>query len=40
LERVGINTEMDANLCLGDDECESLAQITLDESCKYDNCFF
>ncbi len=29
LERVGINTEMDADLCLGDDECESMSHITI-----------
>ena len=35
LERLGIDIEngMYADLCLGDDECESLAQITLDPSC-------
>ena len=33
LERIGINPEMYADLCLGDDECESLAQITIDRDC-------
>lgn len=38
LERIGINTEMCADLCLGDDECESLAQITLDkDSLEYED---
>ena len=30
LKRVGINTEYDPIECLGDDEAESLAQITID----------
>jgi hypothetical protein len=33
LERIGINTDMYCDDCLGDPECESLAQITLDKSC-------
>lgn len=33
LERIGINVEDYADLCLGDDECESLAQITIDKEC-------
>ena len=37
LERIGFNKELTADLCLGDDECESLAQITLDPSCYFDD---
>ena len=33
LERVGINVDDYADNCLGDDECESLAQITIDREC-------
>ena len=42
LERVGlgINPEMLADNCLGDDECESMAQITLDKSCLYEDEMF
>ena len=34
LERVGIYLDDYANNCLGDDECESLAQITIDPKCR------
>jgi ribosomal protein L37AE/L43A len=33
LERIGINVDDYADNCLGDDECESLAQITIDKEC-------
>ena len=36
LERVGIDIERDADLCLGDPEWESLAQITIDKEFDYD----
>ena len=35
LERAGISTEFDADICLGDDD-EGLAQITLDPECRED----
>ena len=34
LERVGIYLDVYADNCLGDDECESLAQITIDPKCR------
>ena len=37
LERIGIDPERYAGLFLGDDECESFAQISLDQSCLYDD---
>lgn len=37
LERIGIDPERYADLCLGDAECESFAQISLDSSCLYDD---
>ena len=37
LERVGINSDFDADLCLGDDECESLGHITIDRDNDYDD---
>ena len=37
LERIGIDPEKYADLCLGDDECESLGRISLDPSCLYDD---
>ena len=40
LERIGIDLERDVDLCLGDCECESLAQITMArDAAQYEDLF-
>ena len=40
LARVGLDLDFDADTCLGDDECESLAQITLSRDADQFNDIF